>query len=743
MTTDDLLALAPPSLRPALERRGFTELTMVQRAVVESAESGRDLRVTSQTGSGKTVAYGMAVLMNAIDAPETRPSKRKVSEAASRSRQPTRPVRVVVLVPTRELAQQVATELTWLYQDVGLRVTAVFGGTSVRNDIRVLQEATDILVATPGRLCDHVRTGGVDLSRVKALVLDEADEMLAMGFREELDQIVEALPESRRTVLVSATFPRAVSDLVARIQRDPVFVRGTEANTSHGDIEHIIHLVSTGDREAAVVNVLLMDPEITTLLFTKTRDGANELATRLGRAGFSVELLSGEMDQRARTRALESFREGRVKLLVATDVAARGLDVQDIGRVIHVDPPDDPDSYTHRSGRTGRAGRKGESVVLIPPGKRPRIAAMLDRARAPYVIRPVPTAAEVDAAQRKRLVAVLTASAVPEGQEERIDVDLEALFEGNDPKLLVQRLFSRLHAKERITAPRNVQAIVPPARGSRPRPMGDPLREEDGYSIFHVTFGTKNGATKQRMLALVCRRGDIESRDVGAIRLGVGSSTVEVRNSAAVRFAERAKEPDERDPRVKIEAWSANGARDAERAEGAEAPRREYPRNDGPPRGDRPRFDGPRGDRPPPRGDRPAPWGDRPRYDGPRNDGPPRDRPRYDGPRNDGPRYDAPRNDGPRSDGPRYDGPRTDAPRTDGPPRDRPRYDGPRNDGPPRDRPRYDGPRNAGPRYDGPRNDGPPRGDRPAPGPRTDGPGAAGPHKTPYKPNKPYRPKKG
>ena len=739
MTETDSLALSPPSLRPALERRGFTSLTPVQEAVVASSDGGRDLRVTSQTGSGKTVAYGMAVLINALGTPETRPSKKLLADELDEDRK--RPIRVIVLVPTRELAQQVCNELRWLYEDVNLKVHAVYGGTSVRDDLRMLSGQVDVLVATPGRICDHVRNGNVKLARVRALVLDEADEMLAMGFREELDELVAALPSSRRTVLVSATFPRAVMDLVARIQRDPVLVRGTDGSTSHADIEHVIHMVHSGDRDNAVINVLLMQPDTTSLLFVKTREGANDVASGLGNMGFSVELLSGEMDQRARTRALASFKEGRVKILVATDVAARGLDVQDIGRVIHVDPPDDPDSYTHRSGRTGRAGRKGESIIIIPPGKRPRVVATLERARAPFVYRPVPTAADVAAANQKRLIEAVATSTEEDVSDDSTDSAVEELLAHTPAKDLVKRLFARLAERERITEPRKVTPITPPAPRSRPRDVARdengradrgadrferperPARGdrgpdgEDGYAQFHVTYGTKHGATKQRMLALVCRRGDITSSDVGAIRLGMAATVVEVRNTVAAHFLELAGEPDERDARVSITPFVAQA--------GDRGPREDRPRPPYKPRTEGRPYAKPYGERA--GGDRPAYAGDRPAYGGGGGDRPAyRDKPAYAG-GGDKPAY------ADRGDKPAYTGGGDKTGYPSGPRGDKPAYPA----APRADKPGY--PRGDKPGY--------PRGDKPAPAPRAEyAPRADGdkpaPKKTPYAGGGKTRPKR-
>ncbi|MEO0652903.1 MAG: DEAD/DEAH box helicase, partial [Planctomycetota bacterium] len=303
MSEIDLAAL-PEALRTALESRGFEGLTAVQAAVLEPENRGRDLRISSQTGSGKTVALGIA----AFEA---------IQDALGLPLSPGGPS-LLVIVPTRELASQVAEELGWLYAGLeGLRIDCVTGGTSVLAERRRLDHPPHVLVGTPGRLLDHLEAGALNLGEVAELVLDEADQMLDMGFRDELEGILERTPEERRTHLVSATLPAAILELAELYQRDAKAVEGTALGEANADIEHIAVRVVPQDRYAALTNLLLAAGDERTLVFVATRAGASQLADRLADDGFAALPLSGELAQAQRTRTLTSFRSGVARILVA------------------------------------------------------------------------------------------------------------------------------------------------------------------------------------------------------------------------------------------------------------------------------------------------------------------------------------------------------------------------------------------------------------------------------------------
>ncbi len=553
-----------PALVAALEEKGFTSLTEVQRAVLEPSLAGRDLRISSQTGSGKTVAVGL-VLYGTIALPRDPAQKGP---------------RVLVIAPTRELVRQFESELSWLYAKVGTKVAAITGGASYRDEHRALASRPDVVVGTPGRLIDHLERGTLDLASADAIVLDEADRMLDLGFREELETILSRAPEERRTHLVSATFADDVLRLAARVQKHALHVQGTRLGQANADIEHIVHLVDPRDRFDAIVNLLLAHHDASTLVFAKTRADVASITEDLSEAGFAVAPLSGEMEQRERTRALNAFKRGAVRVLVATDVAARGIDVKDVTLVLHVEPPTDADSYTHRSGRTGRAGRKGTSALLVAPRELPGVRRVLGRASIRFRMEPIPDAASIRRAIDERLIANLTAQSEVEPDEHALMLARRLMESGE-----AERTIARLLAKSpdvQGPAPRVVRPIQIEARNERPRatpnatrparhheqtraprtlppagPRQDARDFERNWTLFHVTWGALHGADPRRVVAMLCRRGAIESSDIGGIRVGPHSSEVQIAEDVAQTFAEAAGRPDPRDPRVSIRPGNA------------------------------------------------------------------------------------------------------------------------------------------------------------------------------------------
>lgn len=385
-------ASLPDHLFVTLRERGFEKLTSVQAAVLAALEERpegpiENLRISSQTGSGKTVALGMALAAGLASHPADGPGR----------------PRALVITPTRELANQVCAELSWFLAGLpGTHVGAFTGGTEVRGDKQRLRPPPAVVVATPGRLLDHIRSGALKCGDIGEVVLDEADQLLDMGFRDELDAILAALPEQRRSHLVSATFSPHVRALAEKFQgTDARRVMGTELGQANADIEHVAYLIHARQRYAALVNLLLVNRGQRTLVFVQRRDEANELCEALATDSLFALPFSGELAQAQRTRALGAFRAGSVATLVATDVAARGIDVPDISTVIHLDPPRDPDTYTHRSGRTGRAGRAGRSLMLVSLPAQARARRLLAAARIPAQWAKVPSASSIRTATTK------------------------------------------------------------------------------------------------------------------------------------------------------------------------------------------------------------------------------------------------------------------------------------------------------------------------------------------------------
>jgi ATP-dependent RNA helicase DeaD len=529
---DDAFGALRPAFAAALTKKGFTSLTSVQEAVLDPSLEGRDLRITSQTGSGKTVAIGLVV------------ADLVTAGKAAKGAKP----RVMVVTPTRELAKQVEEELSWLYASVGASVTSVTGGASIRDERRALAGGPAVIVGTPGRLLDHLTRGGFDASEVGAIVLDEADRMLDLGFREDILAILDHAPPERRTHLVSATFPRDVRVLADRVQKNPAHVEGTKLGTANTDIEHVIHLVDSRQRLDAIINLLLATPEAQTLVFARTRADVAHLTRDLEHAGFRVSSLSGEMEQPARNRALSAFKRGSLHALVATDVAARGIDVQDIARVIHADPPGDADAYTHRSGRTGRAGKKGTSSILVTPGALGRTTQLLKRAGVRYRMEPIPSAEMIRTTADERLFEELTRD--EEFDDERAWALAKRISKTEKPTRALARLLARTRGTS-AAEPRELRVIAPPSFTER-RERRDRAPDPSGWVAFRVSWGRDQGADARRLLAMLCRRGNVNGGDIGAIRIARSFSVVNVAKDVADAFERSAREPDERNPRVTI-----------------------------------------------------------------------------------------------------------------------------------------------------------------------------------------------
>ncbi len=605
----------PEPIAKALAERGFTELTAIQNAVVEAmassdASRGRDLRISSQTGSGKTVAIGLALaapLQARIEA-----AAEAGGSAAAEAGPAARPS-ALVIVPTRELAAQVRDELGWLYAGMrDLKVEVVTGGTSIAMERRALSRKPALVVGTPGRLLDHMRNGALVCDAIDHVVLDEADQMLDMGFREELEAIVDALPASRASHLVSATFPRAVVELARRYQKDVLALEGTRLGVANADIQHIAYAIRRQETYAALVNVLLLAGDSRCLLFVNRRVDAVELAEKLASDGFAAAPFSGELPQAQRTRTLNAFRSGTFHILVSTDVAARGIDVPDISTVVHIDPPRTPDAYTHRSGRTGRAGRTGRSILLVPGPESRRVTRLLRAARVEVSWQPIPGPDKVRKALTKQARRALHERlSVESSRELPSDAQLtyaKKLLEEQDPAHLVATLLEMAMPRTPIE-PREVVGLDPfserpSSRSSDRSPDRSPGRrggagESKEFTRFIVSWGEKTGATTSRLLSHVCRRGGLASHQVGSIQIDAKSSTVDVAADVARDFESRTRRPDKRDPGIVIqraegpqgEAGLRGSASGGPRSEGGPRPPAgpaRDPRRPGAKRSDRP-----------------------------------------------------------------------------------------------------------------------------------------------------------
>jgi superfamily II DNA/RNA helicase len=340
-----------PSLLKTIEKSGYTTPTAVQVEAIPAALAGHDLLVSSHTGSGKTAAFLL-------------PSLQRISAASSK---PGKGPRVLVLTPTRELAQQVE-KAAWTYgaEMNRLRTAVLVGGSPYALQLKKLKDPVDIVVATPGRLMDHMESGRIDFSRLEVLVLDEADRMLDMGFIDDIQTIVARTPESRQTLLFSATLDGVVGNLARKLTRNPQRIEVATPVQREARIDQRLLFADNFSHKNKLLDALLRDTELNqALIFTATKRGAEELAESLFEQGYAVDALHGDMQQSKRNRTLQRLRDGRTRVLVATDVAARGIDVAGISHVINFDLPRQAEDYVHRIGRTGRAGRTGSAITLV------------------------------------------------------------------------------------------------------------------------------------------------------------------------------------------------------------------------------------------------------------------------------------------------------------------------------------------------------------------------------------------
>ena len=565
-----------PQMARALEQKGYAELTPVQEAVLREELVGHDVRLSSQTGSGKTVAIGF-LLREAVERHATR-----VERIA--------PPVALVVTPTRELAKQVEGELSWLLAPYAVTVASVTGGASYRDERRALAGSPAVVVGTPGRLLDHLERGALLATGLDAVVLDEADRMLDLGFRDDIEAIFALAASRRRTHLVSATFPREVKALADRVQHEPREVFGTPQGAANQDIEHVIHMIEPRERFDALVNLLLAYPDEQMLVFARTRADVARITSELMQVGFVVASLSGEMEQAERTRALSAFKTGRYRALIATDVAARGIDVAGIARVVHFEPPTDRDSYTHRSGRTGRAGRKGVSSVLVAPGGVARVVSMLNRTGVEARFLPIPSADEIRALRSARWYEDLVADEA-DGVVTAFDPTTWTLAKRLAQHPSVVRVLARLMLRAGQvgpTEPRELHQPEPGAQRGR-HAQARPTRSErqaTEWVSFHISWGEEHGAEPRRLLALSCRRGQIHGSDVGAIRVLRRHSIVDVDARVAEGFARATAKPDPREPNVVIRLLSSSGG---DRGPDHGRPDRGPPRHGGSPRGPSPR----------------------------------------------------------------------------------------------------------------------------------------------------------
>ncbi|MCB9854581.1 MAG: DEAD/DEAH box helicase [Phycisphaerales bacterium] len=411
------LRLIEPLLR-AVRAEGYETPTPIQVKAIPVVLEGRDVLGCAQTGTGKTAAFALPVLQRLTERSAHAPAKAESADpepATIRSRRNTdrrpdprrshrtdepasrRPIRAVVLCPTRELAQQIHASFVTYGRHTRIRATAIFGGVNQGSQVRALRDGVDVVIATPGRLLDLMNQGFVNLAGIEVLIMDEADHMLDMGFLPDIRRILGQLPKERQSLLFSATMPAPIRALANDMLRNPVPIQVAPVSTPAARVSHSVYHVDSAQKTPLLVHLLDRNPGSRTLVFTRTKRGADKLAKQLSVAGVSAAAIHGNKSQAARNRALAEFRSARTPVLVATDLAARGLDVDDIGQVFNYDLTNDPETYVHRIGRTGRAGASGVAVSFCTHDERGSLRAIEKLIRAPLEQTDIPAHAGIPA----------------------------------------------------------------------------------------------------------------------------------------------------------------------------------------------------------------------------------------------------------------------------------------------------------------------------------------------------------
>jgi ATP-dependent RNA helicase DeaD len=525
-TTDGFAALGlRDELLSALGALGYEEPTPIQREAIPQLIAGHDLLGQAATGTGKTAAFALPVLQRLAPAQGDR----------------TGPV-ALILVPTRELAMQVS-EATYKYgHELGARVVPIYGGQHIGRQLDALRRGVDVVVATPGRALDHLRRGTLSLDGVQVVVLDEADEMLDMGFAEDLEAILEATPPQRQTVLFSATMPPRINAIARRHLREPVRVQIAAAATEAGTmplVRQLAYVVPRFHKAAALGRILDVEAPTATIVFCRTRGEVDELTETLNGRGYRAEALHGGMDQEQRDRVMGRLRSGTAELLVATDVAARGLDVEQLTHVVNYEVPAAPESYVHRIGRVGRAGREGVAITLAEPREQ-RLLQNIERLTKQKIeIAKIPTVADLRAKQMEQTLATVREALDADDLEQYARL-LDVLSEDHD---VADVALAALKLAHEATGATLDEAEIPDlaAKWERPAPEPNPARgprastgarrqlsDTTATARIYVGAGRAEQVRPQDLVGAIANETRLTGRDIGAIKVGDHYSIVEV-----------------------------------------------------------------------------------------------------------------------------------------------------------------------------------------------------------------------
>jgi ATP-dependent RNA helicase DeaD len=561
-------------LLEALGALGYEEPTPIQRETIPVVLAGRDVVGQAATGTGKTAAFALPVL-----------------NALSGGRRDARP-EALVLVPTRELAMQVSEAMFKYGRTLGARVVPIYGGQPIFRQLQALDRGVQVVVGTPGRVLDHIGRGSLPLDGVRTVVLDEADEMLDMGFADDIEAILQSVPDERQTLLFSATMPPRINGIAKRYLRDPVRISVGRADTGaeRGLVAQRAFVVPRAHKPAALGRILDMEAPTAALVFCRTRTEVDELTETLNGRGYRAEALHGGMDQAQRDRVMGRLRDGTAELLIATDVAARGLDVDTLTHVVNYDVPSAPESYVHRIGRVGRAGRTGVAITLTEPRERRLLANIERMTHQKIAIESVPSVADLRARQVELTVATVREAMATPDLDEYAGM-LETLTDGQDGTAVALAALKLVHEASGATVEEpEIPTFVEreDRRRDGGRPPGRPQPTGDGRTAFvHVALGRNGGIRPADLVGAIANESGLSGRDIGPIRITPHFSVVGVPTDSAEAVIEAMQGAIVRGKRVAVRRYTDEPQAPGRRSHDA-GPRRGGTRQDRPgPRSDR------------------------------------------------------------------------------------------------------------------------------------------------------------
>ena len=517
-TTFESLGLGERTLK-AVKAKGFEEPSEIQAACIPLLlKEGTEVVGQAQTGTGKTAAFALPIL-------ETVDEEKKSVQA-------------LILTPTRELALQVSEEINSLKGDRKTEVTPIYGGASMEIQLRKLKRGVQIVVGTPGRILDHIKRGTLDLSNLVFMVLDEADEMLDMGFIEDIEEVLKNVPETRRMLMFSATMPPQIQKLAENFMKNPTLVRTQKTDAATPQADQIYFEVKEADKIEALTRIIDRDPDFYGVIFCRTKLQCDEIGHKLQARGYDAEALHGDLSQRERETILRKMKERVIRILVATDVAARGLDIQDLTHVINYSLPSDPEIYIHRVGRTGRAGKEGTAITFITPSEARRFSYIKKASKSEIRKEEIPTPREVVERRRELIKEQLLSALEKDGGEEYRSIS-EGLLEDNDPVDVLSSVLSLFYRdaldesqykdisvgkkRERSKKKSNAEtSYTDRKKEDRERPydkIKTPSMDDEGLTRLFIARGRNDGLTKRGLADVLIDQAGVKNEDIRDIQV--------------------------------------------------------------------------------------------------------------------------------------------------------------------------------------------------------------------------------